>query len=297
MNGKRLDWKIVAVTILIFFCVLAVTQTLVVTMNSQSADIHSESTPFPLPTATPIDDQDVSPLPPADLIDAAIDYTAHNKDTDPAELQVSSWEYITYQYLDKLFLVVNLVSPKPDGGYIVLVDTEDNSAHEVSEVEAADNLARFGKYGKLEPALAETLPDLDATETIDVGIWVQGELQREESEIYSLLAEQYPEVKKAMEEEGNPFALGDYQLGREVMRAYQELRADDYRMLVAPLLNYFTEKGIAYEHMERSPLVIVKLNKDQIYEIAEHESVGRIYLANQELIPEPDNEIPTDRVP
>jgi hypothetical protein len=75
------------------------------------------------------------------------------------------------------------------------------------------------------------------------------------------------------------------------------LRADDYRMLVAPLLNYFTEKGIAYEHMERSPLVIVKLNKDQIYEIAEHESVGRIYLANQELIPEPDNEIPTDRVP
>jgi hypothetical protein len=286
MGANRFNWKLVAIAVVLFLGVLFVAPTMVAYINTQSAGFDAETSPTPYPTASPIVEVDVSPPPPSDLIEAAIEYTAQNKEVNPAELQVSSWEYITYPYLDRQFLVVNLVSSIPDGGTIALVDTEDKSVHEVGEVETADNLARFEKYGKLEPALAETLPNLEATETIDVGIWVQAELQREESELYGLLAEQYPEVKKAMEEEGYPFALGDYQLIMEVRRAYLEMRAEEYRVLVAPLVEYLQEKGIAYEHMERSPLVIVNLNEDQIREIAAHESVGRIYLAEMQLIVE-----------
>jgi hypothetical protein len=221
-------------------------------------------------TNTPI------PTPSTDLQKALV-YIA-SRDGIPVErLTVINQQQLKYPMLDKTYLAIKAYDLKGLGEYQVLMDFEDGSfVDDISEVEQAEREAGLAKYGKLEPILYDRLATMNDEDLISVGIWVIGELKHSRDELYAILAENHPEAKEALETTGNPFEVGDLELGEQLENEYVDLLVKDTDELVQPLVDWLQSQGYNPTVFHGMASVVVTLPKYLILEAATRNDVGVI---------------------
>jgi hypothetical protein len=121
-------------------------------------------------------------------------------------------------------------------------------------------------------------------DTVKVAIWIAGQPERSEAELYALLAEKYPEVREALENSGNPFAVGDLKLSMQVKREYLEMLAADAQAQAQPLLDELKASGYTPSIIQVMAVIIANLPKSLILELASREDVGAIDSADKTVI-------------
>lgn len=248
--------------------------------------------PTPIPSPTPIPG-------PSEAAQKALAYIAQRKGVSLQELVIVTDHPTVYPNLGRKFQVVTILDTQPEGRfYNLLVDLDNGRIEEdLAAVREAEERAYLDRYGKLEPALHKRLQEIDDDEVLPVAIWVAGEPQRSQEELFAAVAAQFPEAQAALSRSGKPWDVADPELAARIKAEYNWLGAADTAIRIAPLLTHLKERGVEVTTYGTLPSVTVRLTKRQILELTQHDEVGMLYLIEERGREETDVAIPTDLVP
>ncbi|MGE0479356.1 MAG: S8 family serine peptidase [Phycisphaerae bacterium] len=140
----------------------------------------------------------------------------------------------------------------------------DESGLELSDEDLvnAEREAREARFGKLEPALAEILPNVGENELVPVMIWL-----RNENEVEA----RRPEPQEITDPRALEFSSLEARQGRlEAVAA-----------TVAPLGDYLAELGFQPTHATSAPIIYAALDAKTIEEVNSLPEVDTIYLEPQ----------------
>jgi len=252
------------------------------------------SSPLPTPVPSP------TPVPgPSEATQKALAYIAQRRGISPQELVVITDHPTVYPSLGRKFQVVTILDARPEGRfYSLLVDLDSGRIEEdLAAVRAAEERAYLDRYGKLEPALYRRLQEIDDDEALPVAIWVAGEPQHSQKDLFAAVAAQFPEAQAALSRSGKPWDVEDPELAARIKAEYNRLSAANTAVRIEPLVAHFRQQGIEVTIYGTLPSVTARLTKRQILEVAQRDGVGMIYLIKERGREETDVAIPTDLVP
>lgn len=247
-------------------------------------------TPFPSPTPVPE---------PSEAAQKALAYIARRKGIPPQELVVVTDHPTVYSNLKRKFQVVTILDTRPEGRfYSLLVDLDNGRLEEdLAAVRAAEERAYLDRYGKLEPALYRRLQEIDDSEALPVAIWVAGNPQRTQEELFAAVAARFPEAQAALSRSGKPWDVEDPELAARIKAEYNQLGMADTAMRIEPLVSYLRQRGAEMRTYGALPSVTAWLTKRQILELVQRDEAGMIYLIEERGQEETNVAIPTDLVP
>ncbi len=256
--------------------------------------------PLPVPASSPI--LIPSPIPVPELSGAAqkaLAYIAQRRGISPQELLVVTDHPTVYPNLGRKFQVVTILDTRPEGRfYNLLVDLDNGRIREdLAAVREAEEKAYLERYGKLEPALYRRLQEIDDDEVLPVAIWVAGESQRSQEDLFAAVAARFPEAQAALSRSGKPWDVEDPELAARIKAEYNRLSAADTAVRIRPLVTYLRQRGVEVTTYGSLPSVTAWLTKRQILYLAQRDDIGMIYLIEERGKPETDVAIPTDLVP
>lgn len=164
-------------------------------------------------------------------------------------------------------------------------------------MDAAEEKAAQEKYGKLEPALYERLQEIGEEELLPVAFWFTAgpdSLSREE--INNILVSRYPEAAQALAKWGEPWAVEDPELRREIRDAYRQLRDESVTERVSAVVTELQDAyGVVVTTYPGMPSVSATLSKEMIELLAKHPDVAVIYLIEEPGAQAMDTAAWTDR--
>jgi hypothetical protein len=254
-------------------------QTLAPAQPDNGAIYATQSAPAPTPTAAP-----------SWAAEAARAYIAQTKGIPVEALVIGNDHFVDTPNLKRQFQAVTLLDSRPHGAeYELLVDLKSRQVIEdVAAIYAAEEQAGVVKYGKLQKALYERLQSMRDNDVVAVGIWVvagpgQSMIERQAA-AYAMIAAKYPEARAALEQHGNPMAVPDLALSRQIRKEYDELVAAPVAMQVQPLMEALQAQGYTPKFINGLPVVWVSLSKQELLQIEQRNDVGAIDLDNQDPI-------------
>lgn len=253
-------------------------------------------TPSPIPSPTPA--SVVTPNPSAEA-QRALNYVAQRQGIPVKDLVIVTDHSTEYPNLGRKFRVVTVLDTRPGGRfYNLLVDLENGQIEEnVSALLSAEDRAYLAKYGKLEPALYERLQQANDNQVLPVAIWVAGQPQRIQEEIFAELAATFPEARAALARFDKPIAVDDPALATRIRAEYNKMLIEDTAIRIAPLVSHLQQRGIRVTTYGALPSVTAWLTKRQILELVRRNDVGMIYLIEERGAPEMDTAAPTNLTP
>jgi hypothetical protein len=182
--------------------------------------------------------------------------------------------------------------------YSLLVDLDNGYIEEdLAAVREAEEKAYLNRYGKLEPALYRRLQEVDDDEVLPVAIWVAGESQRSQEELFAAVAARFPEAQAALARSGKPWDVEDPELAARIKAEYNRLSVTDTAARIEPLVKYLKQRGAEIRTYGTLPSVTAWLTKRQILGLSRYDEVGMIYLIEEEVHKDLDVAVPTDLVP
>ncbi len=228
----------------------------------------------------------------------ALEYIAKREAVSVRQLIAVNQHRRDYLLLGRSYWAVTAVDTAGDSWYTVMIDLNDSSfVDDIQKIEQAEQNARFGKYGKLEPDLYERLQLMKPEEEVQVAIWAAGTPLRSQNEIYALLADKYPEAKQTLQESGKPFDVSDPKIAGQMEADYMAILAEDTRVQINPLVTSIQTQGYKVTAFEALPAIAATLPKSAILEVAKRGDVGIIYLVGRMQKSQLDTAVPTDLVP
>jgi len=195
-------------------------ETFVAFFNSPLPTPRAFDSPLPTPRPSP------TPFPgPSKAAQKALAYIAQRRGISPQELVVVTDHPTVYPNLGRKFQVVTILDTRPEGRfYNLLVDLDDGRIEEdLATIREAEERAYLDRYGRLEPALYKRLQEIDDGEVLPVAIWVAGEPQRSQEELFAAVAAQFPEAKAALSHSGKPWDVEDPELAARIKAEYNRL--------------------------------------------------------------------------
>lgn len=278
--------------------VLALLVVVVLTASGLS-NAQSETSPPPDLTATAM-----APTPTAEPTLSAEAHKARQHVSEQtgipvADLLVVNDRTVTYPLLGRSFRLVTVFDTgTPDGQeHILMIDPTDGAFVDIDTMDAAEEKAAQEKYGKLEPALYERLQEIGEEELLPVAFWFTAgpdSLSREE--INNILVSRYPEAAQALAKWGEPWAVEDPELRREIRDAYRQLRDESVTERVSAVVTELQDAyGVVVTTYPGMPSVSATLSKEMIELLAKHPDVAVIYLIEEPGAQAMDTAAWTDR--
>lgn len=276
------------------------TEVLLASFDSPLAvpEMFDSPLPTPAPSPTPIP----SPTPlsgPSKAAQKALAHIAQHKDIPPQKLVVVTDHPTVYPNLGRKFQVVTILDTRSEGRfYSLLVDLDNGYIEEdLATVREAEEKAYLNRYGKLEPALYRRLQEVDDDEVLPVAIWVAGESQHSQEDLFAAVAARFPEAQAALARSGKPWDVEDPELAARIKAEYNRLSVTDTAARIEPLVKYLKQRGAEIRTYGTLPSVTAWLTKRQILGLSRYDEVGMIYLIEEEVHKDLDVAVPTDLVP
>ncbi len=176
--------------------------------------------PIPIPVSSP------TPVPePSEAAQKALAYIARRESIQPQDLVIITDHPTAYPNLGRKFQVITVLDTRPGGRfYDLMVDLGDGRIEEdLATIREAEEKVYIDRYGKLEPALYRRLREVDDSQVIPVAIWVAGEPQRSQEEIFVAVAARFPEAQAALSRFGKPWDVKDPELAERIKAEYNRL--------------------------------------------------------------------------
>jgi len=275
----------------------------VVWLGSGIGNAQSE-TPLPPPamTATAMAPTPMTEPPLSPESEKALQHISEREGIAVADLLVVNEHPVTYPLLGRSFQLVTILDIRTEEGqeYALLVDLTDGTIEEdIEALKEAEQAAKIEKYGKLHPALYERLPEAGEDERLPVAIWpTAGPETKTRSDIFNILIAQYPQAAQAIEKWGEPWAVDDPELSREIHEAYYQLRDESVSQRVAPLATELRDRySIDVTTYPGMPSVSATLTKQLIESIAARPDVASLYLIEEQVTQTMDTAAWADRAP
>lgn len=239
-----------------------------VTSQPLTTSLASPEIPVVEPTKTPLPDF------PKEVMLAHI---AEREKVPPDQLEIISVINISSPVLNQKFWLVKVIDPVSQNSYGTLYDPISGEYFEsIFDLERAESQVKYSRWGKLDEALFEHVQSMQPDETVPVAIWIPFNLGQVEQELYAALAEKYPEAKVSLEEYGNPFDVGELDLGNKLEREYGRLVAEQIKVHREPVEAFLQEKGVEFQALEEMPVLTAELTKTLIDELALRSDVAFI---------------------
>jgi hypothetical protein len=144
--------------------------------------------------------------------------------------------------LGRRFQEVMILDTHPDYQfYDLLVDFDSGEViDDVEAMWAAEDQARFARYGKLDPALYERLQEIQESDFVSVTMWVVSapgqSLDERQMAAFAILAARYPEADEAIRNGGKPMDVDDPELAQQIYNEYLQLVDFGVDVQVGPLV-------------------------------------------------------------
>jgi hypothetical protein len=190
----------------------------------------------------------------------------------PEKLQVAGEESMAFPLLEREYTYITIfeIHSEPFRTFSLLVDPVTGQIEEdLNAVRAAEDAVYRERYGKFTPGLYERLQTVRDDELLSIVVWVaQEDSQRIEADIHDALSTLYPEVKRALAEQGIPRAVEDAELASVIARQYDELLVSRVRLNTQPVIEWLRAQGFEVQEFPGMPSLAATLPRQVIVELA-----------------------------
>lgn len=169
-----------------------------------------------------------------------------------------------------------------------MIEHDTRAVHSANDVELAEKKTRVERFGKLDPALFNHLQGLSNSDVVSATIILEiqpgAALSDLELEVTNELSQKYPEVRNAVANNRSPMDVPDVALSHKIRAEYLSGITNRVQQRVNAFLQILEARRIQYTPFAGMPAVIVTATKAQLIQLAQHPSVGNVFLANYDKV-------------
>jgi hypothetical protein len=190
--------------------------------------------------------------------------------------------------LAKTFQFVTIIDKSSFQPYKLMIEHDTRAVHSANDVELAEKKTRVERFGKLDPALFNHLQGLSNSDVVSATIILEiqpgAALSDLELEVTNELSQKYPEVRNAVANNRSPMDVPDVALSHKIRAEYLSGITNRVQQRVNAFLQILEARRIQYTPFAGMPAVIVTATKAQLIQLAQHPSVGNVFLANSDKV-------------